>query len=57
MIALFNFYNKFVDVNGVDDLTPAGYEASGVRLSTMGYAPPAQKPGIRQAEAPSAAKV
>lgn len=43
VIALFNFYNTFVDVNGVDELTPEGYEASGVRLKTMGYAPPAQK--------------
>jgi hypothetical protein len=40
VIALFNFYNKFVDLNGVDELSPAGYEASGVRLSTQGYAPP-----------------
>ena len=42
VIALFNFYNTFVDVNGVDELTPEGYEASGVRLGTYGYAPPAQ---------------
>ena len=40
VIALFNFYNKLVDLNGVDELTPEGYRASGVRLSTMGYAPP-----------------
>lgn len=42
VIALFNFYNTFVDVNGVDELTPEGYEASGVRLREHGYAPPAQ---------------
>jgi hypothetical protein len=41
VIALFNFYNAFVDLNGVDELTPEGYEASGVRLSTHGYGPPA----------------
>lgn len=41
VIALFNFYNAFVDLNGVDPLTPEGYEASGVRLSTLGYGPPA----------------
>jgi len=29
VIALFNFYNTFVDLNGVDELTPQGYEASG----------------------------
>jgi hypothetical protein len=43
VIALFNFYNKFVDLNGVDELTPEGYAASGERLSTHGYAPPAAK--------------
>jgi hypothetical protein len=40
VIALFNFYNKFVDVGGVAELTQAGYEASGVRLAQHGYAPP-----------------
>ncbi len=43
VISLFNFYNTFVDLNGVDELTPQGYEASGVRLSTQGYCPPAEK--------------
>jgi len=37
VIALFNFYNKFVDLNGVNELTPEGYAASGVRLSQHGY--------------------
>ena len=41
VIALFNFYNTFVDLNGVDPLTNDGYRASGVRLSTQGYGPPA----------------
>jgi hypothetical protein len=40
VIALFNFYNTFVDLTGVDELTVQGYEASGARLSTLGYAPP-----------------
>jgi hypothetical protein len=40
VIALFNFYNTFVDVGGVAELTQAGYDASGVRLSQHGYAPP-----------------
>ena len=40
VVALFNFYNKFVDVGGVAELTQAGYDASGVRLSRQGYAPP-----------------
>lgn len=43
VIALFNFYNTLVDLNGVDELTPQGYEASGVRLSTQGYCPPPEK--------------
>ena len=43
VIALFNFYNTFVDLNGVDELTAQGYEASGVRLSTQGYCPPPEK--------------
>jgi hypothetical protein len=43
VISLFNFYNTFVDLNGVDELTPEGYEASGVRLSTQGYCPPPEK--------------
>jgi hypothetical protein len=43
VIALFNFYNAFVDLHGVDELSAEGYAASGVRLSTAGYAPPARK--------------
>lgn len=39
VISLFQFYNSFVDLNGVDELSAAGYEASGIRLSTVGYAP------------------
>lgn len=41
VIALFTFYNTFVDLNGVAELSAEGYEASGVRLATQGYAPPA----------------
>lgn len=40
VIALFKFYNAFVDLNGVAELSDAGYEASGRRLCTQGYAPP-----------------
>jgi hypothetical protein len=43
VIALFNFYNAFVDLHGVDELSAEGYAASGVRLSTAGYTPPARK--------------
>jgi hypothetical protein len=45
VIALFNFYNTFVDVNGVARLTAEGYAASGQRLATLGYPmPPAPAP-------------
>jgi hypothetical protein len=40
VIALFNFYNTWVDLNGVDQLSREGYDATGVRLSSVGYAPP-----------------
>lgn len=42
VIALFQFYNAFVDLNGVAELSADGYEASGLRLSTHGYAPVAR---------------
>jgi hypothetical protein len=44
VISLFNFYNAFVDLTGVDELTVQGYEASGARLSTVGYSPPPAPP-------------
>jgi hypothetical protein len=44
VISLFQFYNSFVDLNGVASLTAEGYDASGARLSTHGYAPPAETP-------------
>jgi len=39
VVSLFQFYNSFVDLNGVAELSTEGYEATGVRLSTIGYAP------------------
>jgi hypothetical protein len=44
VIALFNFYNTFVDLHGVDELSADGYAASGMRLSSTGYTPP-PRPG------------
>jgi hypothetical protein len=38
VIALFNFYNTWIDLNGVAPLSPDGYAASGKRLATHGYA-------------------
>jgi len=36
--ALFNFYNRWVDASGVQDMSTRGYEMSGQRLATEGYA-------------------
>ena len=35
--ALFNFYNRWVDATGVQDMPALGYEMSGHRLATEGY--------------------
>jgi uncharacterized peroxidase-related enzyme len=44
--ALFNFYNRWCDAAGVRDMPAAGYQASGHRLATEGYAgPPTESPG------------
>jgi uncharacterized peroxidase-related enzyme len=40
--ALFNFYNRWCDAAGVQDMPSAGYLASGHRLATEGYAKPSQ---------------
>ena len=37
--SLFRFYNSWVDATGVHDLPAAAYEATGLRLAEMGYAP------------------
>ena len=37
--ALFNFYNRWVDAMGVQDMPAAAYEAAGVRIAAHGYAP------------------
>lgn len=37
--ALFNFYNRWCDACGVQDMPAPGYQASGHRLATEGYAP------------------
>lgn len=38
--ALFQFYNTWVDANGVQDMPAAVYAATGSRLATRGYVPP-----------------
>jgi alkylhydroperoxidase family enzyme len=37
--ALFNFYNRWIDGTGVQDMPPQGYEMTGHRLATQGYVP------------------
>lgn len=44
--SLFQFYNNWIDATGVGDMPAFGYEMSGKRLATRGYAsapPPAPK--------------
>jgi uncharacterized peroxidase-related enzyme len=36
--ALFNFYNRWIDATGVQDMPAHGYRMSGHRLATEGYA-------------------
>ena len=38
--ALFNFYNRWCDASGVQDMPALGYQMSGHRLATEGYARP-----------------
>jgi alkylhydroperoxidase family enzyme len=37
--SLFQFYNNWIDATGVSDMPVFGYEMSGHRLATQGYAP------------------
>ena len=38
--SLFQFYNSWIDATGVQDMPALGYELSGHRLATDGYAKP-----------------
>jgi alkylhydroperoxidase family enzyme len=38
VVALFRFYNTWVDAAGVCDMSEADYAASGQRIATVGYA-------------------
>jgi len=37
VVALFQFYNAWIDATGVRDMSMLGYEMSGKRLATTGY--------------------
>lgn len=41
--ALFNFYNRWCDANGVQDMPAEGYAASALRLAHSGYVHPHEK--------------
>ncbi len=42
--ALFNFYNRWIDANGVGDHSAELYARSGERIAATGYAEPAKPP-------------
>ena len=44
VISLFEFYNSFVDLNGVSEMSVAGYDASAARLFNQGYVPSGEQP-------------
>ena len=35
--AIFNYYNRWIDATGVQDMPALGYQMSGHRLATEGY--------------------
>ena len=37
VVALFQFYNAWIDASGVSDMSAIGYEMSGKRIATQGY--------------------
>ncbi len=37
VVALFQFYNAWIEATGVDDMPAVGYEMSGKRLASNGY--------------------
>jgi uncharacterized peroxidase-related enzyme len=41
--AIFNFYNRWIDSTGVQDMPALGYQMSGHRLATEGYARPEEE--------------
>lgn len=63
--SLFQFYNNWIDATGVADMPALGYEMSGHRLATQGYAsaPPSKSragssrsKGLKKSRKPKPAK-
>jgi len=49
--SLFQFYNNWIDATGVSDMPAIGYQMSGQRLATQGYA---SEPAPKQSKKPRA---
>lgn len=63
--SLFQFYNNWIDATGVGDMPVLGYEMSGHRLATQGYASeprsesrsePKRSRGLKESQRSKAAK-
>ena len=56
--SLFQFYNNWIDATGVSDMPALGYQMSGQRLATQGYArePEPKKPARSTTKAKAAKK-
>ena len=53
--SLFQFYNNWIDATGVSDMPAIGYQMSGQRLATQGYASaPATAPKKSVSKKPAA---
>ena len=59
--SLFQFYNNWIDATGVSDMPAIGYEMSGKRLATQGYAsdpaPKRSKKSVAKKSATKKAKI
>jgi hypothetical protein len=49
--SLFQFYNNWIDATGVADMPAFGYQMSGKRLATQGYA---SAPAAKKSKKPKA---
>ncbi|MEJ2008159.1 MAG: peroxidase [Acidobacteriota bacterium] len=50
--AIFNFYNRWIDATGVQDMPAFGYQMSGRRLATEGYVHEAKETTSDQGKSP-----
>ena len=50
--SLFQFYNNWIDATGVSDMSEFGYEMSGHRLATEGYAQSEHRHAPKRARSP-----